>query len=314
MAQAQTDERARLDSERMKKESEDKAKTEALRKEEDAKRKTELAAKLAADLQTKKDTAAKAKQEAEEKAKVGTARKPGAVFRDCDGCPELVAIPAGNFLMGSPDSEDGRSDDEGPQRRVSIARSFAAGRYEVTFDEWDARVRESGCSHNPGDAGWGRGRRPVINVSWSDAKQFAEWLSRKTGKRYRLLTEAEWEYAARAGTATAFSTGAAIATSQANFDNSRKQTVPAGSYGPNAFGLYDVHGNVWEWTEDCWNASYAGAPSDGSARLSGDCSLRVSRGGSWLIGPRGVCSAFRYWVTTDLRVNDSGFRLARTLE
>ncbi len=324
LTQAQAEERSRLENERMKKESDEKTKADALKKEEEAKRKTELAAKLAADLQAKKDTEAKAKQEAEEKTKAEAARKaeeakrevprPGKAFRDCEGCPEMVAIPAGSFTMGSPASEEGRYDREGPQHRVAISRPFAAGRYEVTFDEWDACVRESGCSHNPGDAGWGRGRRPVINVSWSDAKQFAEWLSRKTGKRYRLLTEAEWEYVARAGTTTAYSTGATIAASQANFGASRNQTAPAGSYGPNAFGLYDVHGNVWEWTEDCWNASYAGAPSDGSARLSGDCSQRVIRGGSWIIGPRVVRSAFRNWYTTDYRFNYFGFRLARTLE
>ncbi len=165
LTQAQADERTRLEGERVKKESEEKAKAEALKKEDEAKRKTELAVKLAADLQARKDTEAKANQEADEKAKVDAARKveeakreaqrPGRVFRDCEGCPEMVAIPAGSFTMGSPDSEEGRDNDEGPQRRVSIARSFAAGRYEVTFDEWDACVRESGCSHNPGDAGRG---------------------------------------------------------------------------------------------------------------------------------------------------------------
>ncbi len=155
----------------------------------------------------------------------------------------------------------------------------------------------------------------MINVSWSDAKQFTEWLSRKTGKRYRLLAEAEWEYAARAGTTTAYNTGATIATSQANYGQGRGQTVPAGSYGPNAFGLYDVHGNVWEWTEDCLNASYAGAPTDGSAWQSGNCSLRVNRGGGWYyIGPRLVRSAVRNGNSTDHRSSYGGFRLARTLE
>ena len=151
-------------------------------------------------------------------------------------------------------------------------------------------------------------------MSWNDAKQFTEWLSRKTGKRYRLLTEAEWEYVARAGTTTAFSTGATIAAFQANFGSSRTQTAPVGGYGANAFGLYDVHGNVWEWTEDCWNANYAGAPTNGSAWLVGDCSRRVSRGGSWYNGPRSVRSAGRSWDSTDDRNYDLGFRLARTLE
>ena len=216
--------------------------------------------------------------------------------------------------MGSPSSEDGRDSNEDPQHRVAISRPFAAGKYEVTFDEWNACVRESGCGHNPGDGGWGRGRRPVIDVSWRDAKQYAEWLSRKSGKRYRLLTEAEWEYVARAGTTTAFSTGATIAHSQANYGMSRGQTAPVGSYGPNAFGLYDVHGNVWEWTEDCWNANYGGAPTDWSAWLTGDCSQRVNRGGGWGYDPRSVRSANRDGSSADLRNFSYGFRLARTLE
>ena len=340
VAQAQAEERGRLEAERSKKEVDEKAKAEVLKKEEEAKRKSELAAKAAAELQAKKEAEAKAKaqseekarleaeartkREAEEKAKADAerkaeearreARKPGTVFRDCDGCPEMVVVPAGSFLMGSSASEEGRDDDEGPQRRVTISRPFAPGRYEVTFEEWDACVRESGCSHNPGDFGWGRGRRPVINVSWQDARQFTDWLSRKTGRRYRLLTEAEWEYVARAGTTSAFSTGATIGLSRANYAGSRKQTVPVGSFGPNTFGLYDVHGNVWEWTEDCWNASYAGAPSNGSAWLTGNCSLQVNRGGSWGFSTRSVRSALRGTDSTDYRGHLTGFRLARTLE
>lgn len=191
---------------------------------------------------------------------------PGTSLKDCEVCPEMVVIPAGSFMMGSPGSEAQRDSHEGPQHRVAIERPFAAGKYEVTFDEWDACVRENGCSYNPHDSGWGRGRRPVIYVSWNDAKAYAEWLSRKTGGNYRLLTEAEWEYVARAGTTTVFSFGNAIAPQQANYYNkvadagspvaaSRGQTVPVGSYPANAFGLHDVHGNAWEWTEDCWNGS-----------------------------------------------------------
>lgn len=206
--------------------------------------------------------------------------------------------------MGSPASEPQRLDSEGPQHQVSISRPFAAGKYEVTFDQWDACVRESGCSHNPGDQGWGRGRRPVINVSWQDAKAYTEWLSRKSGRRYRLLTEAEWEYVARAGTTTAFSTGASISATQANYDATygyagsvtglyRRQTAEVGSFQPNAFGLHDVHGNVLEWTEDCWNGNYNGAPTDGTAWTSGECSRRVLRGGSWSYFPLFLRSAFR---------------------
>jgi len=264
---------------------------------------------------------------------------PGAVFKDCDVCPEMVVIPAGSFTMGSPASEPERISDEGPQHQVTIARQFAAGKFEVTFDEWDVCVRESGCDHNPGDSGWGRGRRPVMNVSWDDAKQYVQWLSRKTGRSYRLLTEAEWEYVARAGTTTAFSWGNSITPQQANyntkvsyasytgspgrdqdayasfdrlFEASCRQTVPVDSYAPNAFGLYDVHGNVWEWTEDCWNASYTGAPTNGNAWTGGDCGGRVLRGGSCSSSPRDLRSAVRRYTTASIRDFSFGFRVARS--
>ena len=196
--------------------------------------------------------------------------------------------------MGSPSSERERYDNEGPQHRVTIIDAFAVGKYEVTFEEWDACVSAGGCGgYRPDDEGWGRGRRPVINVSWEDAQRFVEWLREETGEPYRLLSEAEWEYVARAGTSTPFHTGGTISTSQANYDGNytygngregeyRERTVPVGSFGANAFGLHDVHGNVWEWVEDCWNDSYRGAPSDGSAWERGDCSSRVYRGGSWV--------------------------------
>jgi len=244
---------------------------------------------------------------------------PGNVFRDCDISPEMVVIPPGSFTMGANDM----TDDQKPPHRVNIPRQFAAGRYQVTFDEWDACVRDGGCTHNPGDEGWGRGRRPVINVSWNDAKQYTLWLSAKTGKSYRLLTEAEWEYVARAGTTTPYSTGANIKPTQANYDKSfweiltggtaKEQTVPVGSYQPNKFGLFDVHGNVSEWTEDCWNANHKGAPRDGTARTTGDCDRRVLRGGSWYDGPQGLRSAVRYGHTVAGRDNSVGFRVARTL-
>ena len=203
----------------------------------------------------------------------------GDVFRDCAECPEMVALPPGSFTMGSPASEAGRDDDEGPQRRVRIGYRLAVVRYEVTHDEWDACVAGGGCKGYRPDADYGRGRQPVINVNWSDARSYALWLSRKTGEEYRLLTEAEWEYAARAGTRTAYHFGARITPENANYHE--LGTVPVGSYKPNGFGLYDMHGNVEEWVEDCWNGSYEGAPSDGSAWTSGDCVLRVLRGGSW---------------------------------
>ncbi len=248
---------------------------------------------------------------------------PGTAFRDCADCPEMVLIPAGSFTMGSPASEQGRKNDEGPQHNVTISRPFAAGKFEVSFDEWDACVRASGCSYNPRDQGWGRGKRPVINVSWQDARQYMEWLSKKTGRNYRLLSEAEWEYATRAGTTTAFSTGATLEQAQANFDASqayagsvtgayrnRNQTVAVGGYGENAFGLYDVHGNVWEWTEDCYNTSYNGAPADGSAWRSGGCGRRVLRGGSWSDYAVSARSALRSNANSDYRNHEVGFRLA----
>ena len=247
----------------------------------------------------------------------------GSGFRDCDACPEMVVIPAGSFVMGSPASEAERFADEGPQREVTIPRAFSIGKYEVTFDEWDACLRDGGCGIGAADLGWGRGRRPVINVSWNNAKQYAAWLARKTGKNYRLLSEAEWEYAARAGTTTPFHTGATIDPTQANYFSKvsyagsptaadQGKTVPVGSYAPNAFGLYDMHGNVWEWTEDCWHGSFSGAPSDGGAWIAGSCGERVLRGGSWFDVPRIVRSARRSRSDAGNRFGYSGFRVALT--
>lgn len=251
------------------------------------------------------------------------AMTPGTTFRDCDVCPEMVVIPAGNFTMGSPASEAARRDDEGPQHQVRISRPFAAGKYEVTFDDWDACVREGGCGYKPDDFPWGRGRRPVFNVSWQDANKYAEWLSRKTGKNYRLLTEAEWEYVARAGTTTAFSFGNRITPTQANYDARVSYAgsptrarglglLPVGSNAPNNFGLHDVHGNVSEWTEDCYHSNYNGAPSDGSAWISGDCGRRVRRGGALNVGPSALRSASRSDAPLDLRYPEIGFRVARS--
>jgi formylglycine-generating enzyme required for sulfatase activity len=254
---------------------------------------------------------------------------PGRQFRDCPICPEMVIVPAGEFLMGSPEHERGRGKDEGPQHRVVIKQPFAVGKFEVTFAQWDACVGEGGCAHKPGDEGWGRGRRPVINVSWNDAGQFVAWLSRKSGKRYRLLTEAEWEYAARAATKLAeafppFSTGATISYKQANYDANfvydgghigiyRQRTLDVGSLPKNAFGLYDMHGNVWEWVEDCYRDSYAGAPTDGSAVTSSDCRLHILRGGAWNYHPQYRRAAYRYATPPGVRMENAGLRVARTL-
>ena len=234
----------------------------------------------------------------------------GQKFRDCAECPEMVVVPSGRFMMGSSEYSFER-----PVHEVTIGELFAVGVYEVTFDEWDACRRGGGCSHNPSDQGWGRGTRPVINVSWEDAQQYVRWLSNKTGERYRLLSASEWEYVARAGTTTAYHFGGGISPSQANYDRSgHVKTVPVGSYPGNGFGLHDVHGNVWEWVEDCWNDSYRGAPSDGSAWTSGDCSIRVLRGGSWDDYPEVLRSAGRGWSDVGIRRNYIGFRVARTLD
>jgi formylglycine-generating enzyme required for sulfatase activity len=245
-----------------------------------------------------------------------------AVIRDGDFAPELVVLPRGEFMMGSPDGDAQSFDDEKPQHRVKIDYRLAVGRYPVTFEEWD-RCAEDEAWHRarhvepykPSDQGWGRGKRPVINVSWEDIQGYLRWLSGKTGHRYRLLSEAEWEYACRAGTTTAYSVGPTITQYDANFDSKVGRTVEVGSYTPNDWGLYDMHGNVWEWVEDCWNDSYVGEgrPDDGRAWTSGDCGRRVLRGGSWEDGPEFLRSAIRSRFSTVDRDDGFGFRVARTL-
>jgi formylglycine-generating enzyme required for sulfatase activity len=242
-----------------------------------------------------------------------------AIFRDIlkDGSqgPEMVVIPAGRFRMG--DIQGGGYKDEKPVHGVTMARSFAMGRFPVTFAEYDP-FAEATERAPPNDAGWGRGNRPVINVSWEDALAYAEWLSEQTGKSYRLPTEAEWEYAARAGSDTGYWWGKEIGHNRANCaicgsEWDGKQTAPAGSFEPNPFGLYDTAGNVWEWVQDCWSESYERAPTDGSAWLSDDCGLRVMRGGSWHNGPQWVRSPHRSWFYPFWPSNDLGFRLAQDL-
>lgn len=229
--------------------------------------------------------------------------------------PEMVRIPGGSFVMGSPSGEAGRQEDEGPQRTVRIG-SFELGRYEVTFEEWDACVADGGCGHRPSDRGWGRGARPVIDVSWRDAQEYVAWLSGRTGQTYRLPTEAEWEYAARAGTTTRWSCG----DSESCLDavavytiNSNGRTAPVGSKEANAFGLHDMHGNVYEWVQDCYQDSYANAPTDGGAVTGNNSCVRVFRGGSWSLSPRYLRSAYRVRLGPDYRFYYLGFRVARTL-
>jgi len=245
----------------------------------------------------------------------------GETFKDCRECPEMVVVPAGDFTMGSPESEEGRTKFEGPQHRVTFSEPFAVGRFAVTFDEWDACVAAGGCNgYKPDDSNWGRGKRPVVNVSWDDAQAYVSWLRAKTGRDYHLLSEAQREYVTRAGTTTPFWWGASVSINQANYHSGagsegqyQYQTAPVDSFRPNPWGLFQVHGNVWEWIEDCWNPSYEGAPSDGSAWNSGNCRSRVARGGSWENAPNFLRSALRNYYIAANRSNRFGFRIARTL-
>lgn len=253
------------------------------------------------------------------------AAAPSATFSDCTGCPVMVRIPPGQFTMGSPPGELYRGPEQ--QHRVTIAAPFAIGEYEVTFAQWDACVAGGGCrNYRPDDEHWGRGNRPVIGISWNDAKAYVAWLSRKTGKPYRLPSEAEWEYAARAGTTTSFSFGPTISSAQANYDAStgygdgpkgmnRKKTMPVGSFPANAFGLHDMHGNVWEWVEDCWADEYTAAtPADGRPFNSRNCEGHVLRGGSWEDHPADLRSAARVGGGSDDQSWSDGFRVALTLK
>lgn len=248
---------------------------------------------------------------------VGSADK---VFRDRlssggEG-PEMVIIPAGSFKMG--DLQGVGEQDERPVRSVRIDRSFAVGRYEVTFGEYD-RFAKAANRQFPVDQGWGRGRRPAIFVSWLDAVEYAKWLSAQTGRRYRLPTEAEWEYAARGGKETAYWWGKDWVKGNANCRGCGTQweskTAPVGSFKPNPFGLYDTSGNVWEWVEECWHRNYSGAPADASAWIvGGDCVRRMIRGGSWVNPPTRLHASNRGRYYPDNREDFIGFRMVQELE
>ena len=237
--------------------------------------------------------------------------------------PEMRLIPGGRFIMGSPFEEPHRYDDEGPQREVQIA-PFYCGVYALTFAEWDA-CAGSDIKHKPRDYQWGRDRQPVIDVSWQDAEAYLNWLSQQTGQHYRLLSEAEWEYACRAGTTLPFSTGASLEPEQANFDGNYvyggsrpganwMRALPVGGYAANPLGLHDMHGNVWEWVQDHWNDNYEGAPLDGSAWLNGNADRRVLRGGSWVNVPINLRSACRSRGAINFRGHGVGFRVAMDVE
>jgi formylglycine-generating enzyme required for sulfatase activity len=242
----------------------------------------------------------------------GAPSRPGDSLRDCPDCPELVVIPSGSSDMGAAATPFDR-----PVHRVTLAEPFAMSRNEITFDDWDKCVAAGGCRFKPDDRGWGRGDRPVINVSWSDAKEYVAWLSQKTGKPYRLPSEVEWEYAARGGTKTPFYWGTQVGARMANCRDCETaepvQTLSVGSFPPNPFGLNDMAGNAAEWLEDCWNESYKGAPSDASAWTNGSCSLRVLRGGSFDTQSAYLKSAARFRYDSDVRYFGNGFRVARKL-
>lgn len=238
----------------------------------------------------------------------------------------MAMIQPGTFRMGSPENEPRRDDDEGPVHAVTLSRPFSLGRTEVTFEEWDACVAGGGCNgYRPEDGGWGRGRMPVINVSWSDARAYTTWLSGKTGRKYRLPTEEEWEYAARAGTTTPFYPGATITPDQANFDGgetyngsrpglNREKPIAVGSFPANGFGLRDMHGNVWEWVLDCWQQGYppgGGKGGDAGIAAADRCDTRVLRGGSWSSSPRSLRAADRFWFHPTFRIDNVGFRVLR---
>jgi len=270
-------------------------------------------------------------------------------FKDHDAGPEMVVVPTGSFMMGSPENEPERESlekgTESPQHEVSIAQPLAVGRHAITRGQFATFIKSTGYKTDGGAYVWTGSTwehdpkaswcnpgfaqddsHPVVCVSWDDAKAYAGWLTQQAGQSYRLLTEAEWEYAARAGTTTPFWWGTAITSAQANYDGTsvyagggskgeyRRQTVPVDSFKANAWGLYNVHGNVWEWCEDVWHDTYASTPTDGSAWLQGeDQDLRMVRGGSWYLSPQYLRSAFRDGRFADDQYYDQGFRLARTL-
>jgi len=241
------------------------------------------------------------------------ALQAGLAFRDCASCPEMVVVPAGSFFMGTSDTDAEHQNDEGPRHEVRFESPFAVGRFEVTFTEWDACLADGGCeSHRPDDQGWGRGQRPVINVSWNQARSYVAWLSRKTGWSYRLLSEAEWEYVARGGLSTPYATGTSIDRTTANIDG--EKTAIVGSYPANGYGLHDINGNVWEWVEDCYAEAYEGAPQDGTAVSPLGCKWRVLRGAGWSTsGKVDARVAFRFRRVPDSTRDSVGFRVARTI-
>ena len=243
------------------------------------------------------------------------AEKTGKPFKECAECPEMVVIPPGNFTMGR---DDGKSV-ETPAVPVAVLKSFAMSRYEITWDEWLACVEAGTCTQVPDDHEWGRGQQPIMNITWQDANDYARFLTEKTGQAYRLPTEAEWEYAARAGTETHFFWGDAAGTYNANCRKcgtpwDGKGNAPVGTFKPNPFGLHDMNGNVWEWMQDCWNPTHDGAPTIARARTDGDCERRVIRSGSWYYIPRLMAATYRDRHPANLFSYNIGIRVVRDLD
>ncbi len=247
-----------------------------------------------------------------------TAKTPAAtapkVFKDCDVCPEMVVLPKGAFIMGS-----NLLPAEQPKHPVFIKKPFAMSRFEITFDNWEACLRELACTHNPHDHNWGRGRQPIVNIDFHMAEQYADWLSKKTGQTYRLPSEAEWEYGARAGSTTAYWFGDDPSAKKLNCRNCvgawpNHRNAPVGSYEANPFGLYDMHGNAYEWVADCWVPDYKGAPRDGSVRTDGDCDIRVIRGGSWYYYSRQSRSSSRAKNAAAVKSYWLSFRVVREID
>lgn len=239
--------------------------------------------------------------------------KPGDIFRDCETCPEMVVVPAGLFLMGSD-----RHESEKPKRVIRFRKPFAIGRFETTHAEWQACLDAGACKHEPHDHNWGKDRMPVINVNHEMVRGYAKWLSNKTGKTYRLPSEAEWEYAARAGSKSNYWFGDRVGENQVNCRKcgspwSGIGNAPIGSFAPNQWGLYDMHGNAFEWVEDCWHPNYEGAPKSSAAWVGGKCQFRVIRGGSWYYYSRMSRSANRQKNPGQVKSYWLSFRLVREI-
>ncbi len=245
--------------------------------------------------------------------KPGQPLKPGTLFKDCPTCPDMMVVPAGIFVMGSPKDKN-----EIPTRVIRVKKPFAISRFEILHTEWDACLAAGACKHKPHDHNWGKNRMPVMNINHGMAQGFARWLSETTGKKYRLPSEAEWEYAARAGTKTEYWFGDDVGQNRVNCREcgspwSGIGNAPVGSFDPNPWGLYDMNGNAFEWVEDCWHENYNGAPKDMSAWTEGNCQLRVIRGGSWYYYSRMSRAATRQKNAADIKSYWLTFRVVREI-